>query len=117
MHVFTDEERRYLIRHRGAGSVELAIAFDCEEAEVIALASELLKEPLRRFPDEMQRMLCPRCARHYVYPSGTASDRMGICPTCYVELRTEALGDRADYKRAVKQYDTLKHRLARGKRG
>jgi len=109
---WTDDERRYLAKHRGDGREALSEALHRTPKSIRQMGYRLgFFVPLR--PHGASR--CPICGLWRMEP-GTASYRAGMCPVCWERHKTEVIRQRTAEERAHREYETAKKRQQRGGR-
>jgi hypothetical protein len=106
-HIWTDEQRRYLLRHRTDGTALLSHVLGHTEDEIQAEANRIGFEVPKRRLDGGE--ICPMCGTYEVRPD-TVSGRNGVCPVCWERMKAKAMEERAATLRAQRDYDAAKKR-------
>lgn len=109
---WTDEEDRYILRHRTDGAEKLAAALDRTPGSVKVHASRDLHVSLAARPGDV----CPRCAT-YEIREGTDAARHGLCPVCWEREKVKALEERTATLNAQRAYDRAKWHAKAARRG
>lgn len=108
---WTDEEERWLRRHRADGRAAVAAALGRSEEAVREKALRMgITVPVRPVPGEV----CPMCGRHRVSP-GTEAARAGMCQVCWARHKREVYEERQAELAEARAYDAAKKRAARRK--
>lgn len=109
---WSDEEERWLRRHRNDGRAAVADALGRTEEAVRAKARRLgIEVPARPILGE----LCPICGYRHT-TSGTEAARAGMCVTCWARHKREVYEARRDELAEARAYDAAKKRARRDAR-
>lgn len=109
---WTDEEERWLRRHRNDGRAAVAAALGRTEESIRVKARRLgIEVPERPTVGE----LCPMCGYRRITP-GTEAARSGICITCHERRKREVYEARRDELAEARAYDAAKKRARRDAR-
>lgn len=104
---WSDNDVRYLRRHRDDGAELIAEALGRTPASVRNKAARLGVSIGYR-----QLETCPLCGAYPVRP-GTRAGSHGMCCTCWERRKAENMRERAAEERAQREYDAAKKRKGR----
>ena len=112
--IWSDEEKRYLLKVASDGAALAAVALNREQADVEEMA-RAMGIALAERPPVGERELCPYCCERYIKP-GTRAGKSGMCIVCWERRKTEAVMERASFVESLRVYDAARKAVYRERR-
>lgn len=106
---WTDDEIKYLKRHRTDGAELIAHALGRTVSSVQAKAFTLRVSLMYIDGD-----ICPVCGVNRIRADAKNAASHGMCQACWERRKADAMRERADERAAQRDYDRAKHRKNTG---